>query len=77
MRNIHIKDITEAVKNLCMDANYNLPEDVLQAFNSGLEIEESPVGRSVLNALKENARIAGNEKIPICQDTGFQYFLWM
>src|SRR3989304_10395066 len=74
MRNIHVKDITEAVKSLCMDANYNLPEDVLQAFNSGLEIEESPVGRSVLNALKENARIAGNEKIPICQDTGFSVF---
>ncbi|MBI4378835.1 MAG: fumarate hydratase [Nitrospinae bacterium] len=74
MRNIHIKDITEAVKNLCMDANYDLPEDVLHAFNRGLEMEESPVGKAVLKALIKNASIAKDEKIPICQDTGFAVF---
>ncbi|OGW12897.1 MAG: fumarate hydratase [Nitrospinae bacterium RIFCSPLOWO2_12_39_16] len=74
MRNIHIKEITEAVKNLCMEANYNLPEDVLQAFDRGLETEESPVGKAVLNALKKNAEIARDERIPICQDTGFSVF---
>lgn len=71
MRNIHVKEITEVVKKLCMDANYNLSEDVLQAFNRGLEMEESSVGKAVLKALIKNAQIARDEMIPICQDTGF------
>ncbi len=74
MREINVKEITEAVKNLCMDANYELGDDVMTAFRRGLETEESPAGRGVFEALIENAEIARNERIPICQDTGFAVF---
>ncbi len=71
MREIATEKIVETVKNLCMDANYNLGEDVIKALKKGLEIEESPTGRDILNQLLKNAEIAHNEKIPMCQDTGF------
>ncbi|OMH40616.1 fumarate hydratase [Desulfurobacterium indicum] len=71
MREIHVNKIREAVKNLCMDVNYYLPEDVLASFDRGIEKEKSPVGRNVFEILKENAAIASEKKIPYCQDTGF------
>jgi fumarate hydratase subunit alpha len=55
---------------LCIDANYNLGNDVLRAFDKAIEAEESATGREVLKELKENARIAREEKAPICQDCG-------
>jgi len=71
MREIDVKLITEQVRDLCIQANIDLGEDVLQAFDRAIEKEESPVAVDILKELKENARIAKEEKVPICQDTGF------
>jgi len=71
MREINVKLITEEVRELCMEANTNLGEDVLQAFDRAMEKEESPLGLEILKELKENARIAKEEKVAMCQDTGF------
>jgi fumarate hydratase subunit alpha len=70
MREINVKQITEVVKKLCIDANLNLGEDVLAAFDRGEKQEESPVGKEVFQQLKENARIAREEQVALCQDTG-------
>ena len=71
MRTIHVSAITDAVKKLCMDANYELEPDVLRAFDRALATERSPAGQQVLQILKENAELAKTKKIPYCQDTGF------
>ena len=71
MREIDVKMITEKVRALCMEANTDLGEDVLQAFDRAMEKEESPLGIEILKELKETARIAKEERVPICQDTGF------
>ncbi|OIP35040.1 MAG: fumarate hydratase [Deltaproteobacteria bacterium CG12_big_fil_rev_8_21_14_0_65_43_10] len=71
MREIEASYISEKVKELCMEANYDLPEDVLLAFQEAKEAEESPLGVSILEQLQRNAEIARNERVPICQDTGF------
>lgn len=70
VREISSKKIIEVVRDLCIDANYNLGDDVLRAFDKAIEVEESAQGREVLKELKENARIAREEKAPICQDCG-------
>jgi len=70
MRKVDVAQVTETIKNLCIDANYNLPQDVYDALKAGLEKEESPVGRSVLQQILENADIARTEQVPICQDCG-------
>lgn len=71
MREIEYGQIVETVTNLCMDANYNLGEDVVKVLKNSLDREESPVGKDILNQLLTNAEIARKEKIPMCQDTGF------
>jgi fumarate hydratase subunit alpha len=71
VREINVSTITDAVAELCVAANYYLPKDVIEALNSGLAQEESPAGRDVFEQLIENARIARDEKVPLCQDTGF------
>jgi len=71
MREIDVKLITERVRDLCMKANADLGKDVLQAFDRAMGTEESPLAVEILKELKENARIAREEKVPICQDTGF------
>ena len=70
MREIDVKEVTTAVKKAAMDANYELGEDMLHAFEHGLVHEESPAGQAVFRLLLENAGIAKAERIPICQDTG-------
>jgi fumarate hydratase subunit alpha len=70
MREVNVKEITRVVRDLFIDANYNLGQDVLDAFDRAIEREESPVARKILQELKENARIARTEESPICQDTG-------
>jgi fumarate hydratase subunit alpha len=70
MRQISVEAITESVKESVMRANLELGDDVLAAFRHGLETEESAVGKEILERLIENARIAKEERIPICQDTG-------
>jgi fumarate hydratase subunit alpha len=71
MREINISQITTAIRDLCIKANTHLGEDVLEAFNKAIELEVSPTGKDILEKLLENARIAREEEIPICQDTGF------
>ena len=70
MREVQAAEITKAVRDLFIDANCNLGEDVLAAFDRAIERDESPVAKEVLRELKENARIARDEQSPICQDTG-------
>ena len=71
MREIDVKVITERVRDLCIQANTDLGEDVLQAFDRAIQQEESTVAIEILKELKENARTAKAEGVPICQDTGF------
>jgi len=70
-RQLDVAAVTEAVRDLCMIANYDLPVDVYDALKAAAETEESPVGREVLAQLVENADIAAADRVPICQDTGF------
>jgi fumarate hydratase subunit alpha len=70
IREISAERITHTIKGLCMDANTLLGEDVLQAFREALQKETSPLGRHIFQQLLENARIAREERIPLCQDTG-------
>ncbi len=71
MREIHVDKISSAVQDLCIAANTHLGEDVLEAFEKAMDQEVSPTGKDILEKLVENARIAREERIPICQDTGF------
>jgi len=75
MREIDVKKITETVAQLCIDANYYLPDDVFKALKKAREKEVSPVGKALLDEIFENLRIAGEEKLPMCQDCGTSVFL--
>jgi fumarate hydratase subunit alpha len=70
MRELAAKKIIAAIKELCISANTNLPEDVLDALNHALKNEESPLGRDILRQIVKNAEIAREKKMAICQDTG-------
>ncbi len=70
MREIHTDIITENIKEMCMQVNIRLSDDVKTAILEGKEREESPLGRQILGQLEENMEIAGETGIPICQDTG-------
>jgi fumarate hydratase subunit alpha len=70
MRELSVKIITEAVKNLCIEANTNLSEDVAEALNKALKNETAPGAREILRQISQNAEIARKEKLPLCQDTG-------
>jgi fumarate hydratase subunit alpha len=70
MREIQAKEVTEAVARLFREANLVLEEDVLKALRKARDAEESPLGREVLDRLLENARVAGREGLPLCQDCG-------
>jgi fumarate hydratase subunit alpha len=70
MREIHATSIVDAVKKLCMEANYSIEPDMLRAFDRALGTERSPAGKHVLQILKDNAELARTKKIPYCQDTG-------
>lgn len=74
MKSIEFDTIVNEVKNLCMKANYELPDDVKKAFDEAIKNEESPLGKSILQQCVKNAGIAENEKVAICQDTGFSVF---
>ena len=74
MKTIGFDDIVKKVKDACMSANFELGEDVITAFRKTKETEESPVGKEILEQLIENATIAKEEKIAMCQDTGFAVF---
>ena len=70
MREIEASTITQAVAQLCQQANFELGDDVLAALKQAEQTEESPLGREVLSQLLENARIAKQERVPLCQDCG-------
>ncbi|OGP74668.1 MAG: fumarate hydratase [Deltaproteobacteria bacterium RBG_13_58_19] len=70
MRQIEAKEITEAVKEAAIAANYELGADLLAALKKGQQEEESPAGREIFRQLLENARIASEGSIPLCQDCG-------
>ena len=74
MRRIDSSKITEEVKKLCVEGNILLGDDVIKSFEENLEKEESQRGRDVLNILIENAKIAKEKSIPLCQDTGMAVF---
>ncbi|MCJ7458244.1 MAG: fumarate hydratase [candidate division Zixibacteria bacterium] len=71
MREISVKDIISKVKDLCIDANYNLGEDVEKALKEAYQKEESPTSKETLNQIIENVQIAKQGEFPLCQDTGF------
>jgi len=71
MRKIHTGEITETIKQLCLEANFKLPEDITQALKKSRKKETSPLARYALDSILKNIKIAEVEKIPICQDTGF------
>ena len=70
MRNIQTDEIIENIKEMCIEANHFLSEDMKKVFYNAVENEESEIGKGIMNQLSENLDIAGNEMIPICQDTG-------
>jgi len=70
MRSIHVDTMTAAVKKLCMEVNYVAGEDIVSAIKEGAETEASPIGRNILNQILENASLAKEKQMPICQDTG-------
>lgn len=74
MREINSNIITEEVKKLCIEANIFLGDDVIKSFQDNLEKEESDLGKDILNILIENAKIAKESHVPLCQDTGMAVF---
>ncbi|GAX60297.1 hydro-lyase, Fe-S type, tartrate/fumarate subfamily, alpha subunit [Candidatus Scalindua japonica] len=71
MRKINTEQITDIIEKLCIDANYNLGEDLLTSLQNFLEKEESPLGKEVITQILQNAEIGRKEQVPVCQDTGF------
>lgn len=70
MRCIHVDEIVKNVKEMCIEANHFLSKDVDGALSYAQQSEKSPLGQQILNQLRENLEIAGEDMIPICQDTG-------
>jgi len=70
MRQIDASVIIDSVEKLCIDANYYINQDILDALNESLAIEECDTGNRIIEKIIENANIAASEKIAICQDTG-------
>lgn len=74
MREIPVSKITETVRQMCIDANYRLSDDMCDALKKAKESETSELGKEILGSLEENLEIADKEFIPICQDTGMAVF---
>lgn len=70
MREIEASKISETIKEMCIEANHFLAPDMTEALKKAGKTEESPLGRQILSQLEENLKIAGEDMIPICQDTG-------
>ena len=70
MRTVQVSEITENIKEMCIEANHILTPDMEQALNHAVEKEKAPLGKQVLGQLQDNLRIAKEDTIPICQDTG-------
>ena len=74
IREINVSEITAAIKEMCIQANHFLSPDMDKALKAATANEESPLGKKILNQLQENLKIAGEDMIPICQDTGMAVF---
>lgn len=70
MRTIDVSVITDNIKEMCIEANHFLSDDMKNALNNAVNDEKAPLGKQILEQLQENMRIAGEDMIPICQDTG-------
>ena len=70
MRSVDVNVITKNIKEMCIQANHFLSEDMDIAMKNAVETEEAPLGKQILTQLQENLKIAGEDMIPICQDTG-------
>lgn len=70
MRIVHTDEIIKVIKAMCIEANYYLSDDMKEAIAAAKDEEVSPIGRPILNQLIENIKIAKEDQIPICQDTG-------
>ena len=70
MRTVHVNEIIKNVKEMCIEANHFLTEDMKEALAKAQQEEKAPLGRQILNQLEENLQIAAEDMIPICQDTG-------
>ena len=70
MREIELDLVTREVERLCIESNYFICEDVLEKLKDSYEKEESTVGKNILGQILENDKIAAEEQVPICQDTG-------
>lgn len=75
MREIEAKRITDAVRQMCIDANTDIGDDILKAFEKAKKTEESPLALNIIDQIEENAAIAARDKMPYCQDTGFACFM--
>lgn len=75
MREIHYEEIVHHVAQMCQEANFELGEDVMNAFQQAVNEETSETGKAVLNQLIENANIAYENRVPMCQDTGVSVFI--
>lgn len=70
MRTIQVETVTETIKNMCIQVNHYLSKDMETAMKNAVESEKAPLGKQILEQLQENLKIAGEDMIPICQDTG-------
>lgn len=70
LRTINVEEITKNIKEMCIEVNHFLSPDMKAALEKAGKKEESPLGRQILAQLEENLKIAGEDMIPICQDTG-------
>lgn len=70
MREIQVKDIIDAISQMCIDANCNIGKDIADAFEKYKETEQSLIGKGIIEQLQTNAKIAYEKQMPICQDTG-------
>lgn len=70
MREVSTEEITNNIKEMCIEANYTLSDDVKNKIINSAAVEESEIGKKILNQLEENMNIAESDNIPICQDTG-------
>lgn len=70
MRTVNVSEITAALKDMCIEANHFLTGDMKRALDDAEISEKAPLGKQIIGQLKENLQIAGDDMIPICQDTG-------
>jgi fumarate hydratase subunit alpha len=74
MRDIDVSEVTRVVRQMCIDANYELSKDMQTALNNAQNAEESQLGKQIFSQLQKNLVIAKEDQIPICQDTGMAVF---